>query len=338
MNKHFNLPRMAIFCVILVMTGCQKNTNPEDPSFSEEPTASDLQPGSNGNCRLTEYDYYDGVSDYHNIEHVSFKENGFVDEWTTPFGIVFKMDYNIKGQLKTAMGYENDVLVYTVQFEYQENRVVRETWYQGNTDVIDDVVEYSYNLKGQMIKNISHNYDYYTTYTYTASNDVKSWFFFVGDTPAVKGEYTYTGSVKNPFKTWKGISHNFPYANPAFASTERWYISEKITLYDEDGNPLVLYDQDPSQTTWETGHEHLPTRINYVDIQTGTAMYDGFEYENCKGNSPVNPAHSITQKSIKKDITEAVSPGYHPGTHLLRLPKYPIRKQILDLQKAIRPH
>lgn len=282
-------------------TGCQKETiEKETTRFKGEidEQSSVAKSENGGGCRLTMYHYYDALADYHQVDYFTYK-NGLVDEWLSSYGSLFKMEYDDKGKLIISRMYDGETLVSTIHFIYEKNKVVKEIWYDGNTQQVLDEVYNTYNKKGELIRNESINFDLYAINTYTNRGDLESWQLFIGGLANAKGEYTYSDEFKNPYSAIPGIQYSFPYANAAFPSGNWWYSSEKITVYDPDGNPFVYYNQDPLQTVWQSGPQLYPLQANYVDKISGGAMTNTFEYENCPGDQNTNSrAKSLRHKSI----------------------------------------
>jgi hypothetical protein len=116
--------------------------------------------------------------------------------------------------------------------------------------------------------------------------ELESWTFYLGGILNQKGEYTYDKHYKNPYRSATGISHAFVYVNPAFGTSKSWYASEKITLYDESGNPFVLYDNDPAKTIWQIGAQNYPDVATYLDkTSSSSTVINSFTYANCPGST-----------------------------------------------------
>ncbi len=297
MKKILSTRLVLVLYTILFATNCRKETT-ELAALNEEMSqqSKDDKRDKGSDCRLTKYDYYDAIHDFSQIDNYSYK-NGLVDEWLTFYGILYKIEYDNKKKFKTARAYDGATLTNTIQFIYQKNKVVKEIWYAGNTNQVSDEVNYVYNQKGQMIYNESINFGYSVTYTYYENGNLKSWFYFEGGLPNSKAEYTYRNKFKNPLKARPGIDYSFAWANAAFGTTENWYSSEKITLYDELGNSSVYYDQNPNKTVWRVGDKNYPLKATYVDAVSSGIITNSFEYENCseKGkDSPINTKNQIT--------------------------------------------
>ncbi len=299
MKKNFLKLISSFLLAGLIITGCQKEKTALNEEIDGQSTAARSEKA--GGCRMTVYDYYDGIGDYHSIDYFSYK-NGLVDEWLTFYGSLFKMEYDSKRKLTISRVYDGETLSYTIHFIYEKDKVVKEIWYDGNTQQVADEVSYFYNQKGEMIRNQSIAYDNYVLYTYTKQGYLESWFYHEGGLPLTKAEYTYHDPNKNPYEAKPGIEYSFPYSNAAFLAGKRWYSSEKITVYDEGGNSFVYYDLDPLQTTWQSGSQNYPLRANYVDILSGASIINTFEYENCSRDNNNNAAgKSLRQKTSMKN-------------------------------------
>lgn len=302
MKKKLFITGSILLMAGLFFPGCQKQIK-DQPINSETETelqAKGYHKGDKDGCRLTSFDYYDGIADQHQIDYYSYNR-GLVDEWAVWYGWVYKMEYDAMGRLKKSKVFEGAVLLYTIHFFYKNDKVVKETWYIGDTNVVFDEVIYTFNKKGQMTRGESFMSDYYTANTYTVKGDLASWKFYVGGSPFVSGDYTHYAHYKNPLvEGTPGISYGFPYINAAFTITKRWYTSEKITYYDEFGNPSVYFDEDPHQTQWQIGSHKYPENVEYIDVISGTHLSVGFEFENCdRGNSHHNKSTEINLNKNK---------------------------------------
>ncbi|MFM9910185.1 MAG: hypothetical protein ACKVOW_12585 [Chitinophagaceae bacterium] len=302
MKKILSTRLSLLLFIILFVTNCRKETRAPgtlDEVFRQQQKDNKHEKGND--CRLTIYDYYDAINDFSQIDQYSYK-NGLVDEWLPFYGILYKIEYDNKKKLKTARAYDGATLMNTIQFIYQKNKVIKEIWYAGNTNQVDDEVNYVFNQKGQMIYNESISFGYSVTYTYYENGNLKSWFYYEGGLPNSKAEYTYRNKFNNPFNARPGIFYSFAWANAAFGTGENWYSSEKITLYDELGNPSVYYDQNPKKTVWQVGEKKYPLKATYVDALSGGIITNSFEYENCSEKDNYSPTNIISQKPGMNNI------------------------------------
>lgn len=297
MRKNLTTRLSLLLLIILFVTNCRKESREPTALINEVATqqGKDDNQHKGSDCRLTKYDYYDAVNDFRQPDLYSYK-NGLVDEWLTFYGVMYKLAYDVNKKLKMARAYDGTTLLNTIQFVYQNNKVVKEIWHDGNTNLVADEVNYRFNQRGQMIYNESVNFDYYVTYTYYQNGSLKSWFIYVGGLPNTKAEYTYDNDYKNPINARPGLDYSFAWANAAFATGRNWYSSEKITLFDELGNPSVYYDLDPNRTVWQVGEKNYPLKATYFYALGNGIITNSFEYENCSENQNDSRSDTRNQK------------------------------------------
>jgi hypothetical protein len=279
MQKKQFLTGICILVFSLLILSCNKESMNQNVSVDAESSAANAD--KSAPCHLTRYEYADPANNYLQIDSYEYKD-GKVENWNVSWGVRLNMEYNKAGKMQKARVYDGNNILTTIQFIYDgNNRVVRELWYLGETTTLDDEIVNEYNQKGQMIRNESLNYDYVCQYTYNQTGEVKSWYITMSGLPNTLAEYTYNKAVKNPISTLSGIDYQFAYANSGFFSGQRWYSSEKITLWDDQGIPFVLYDHDPNLTTWSLGKGNLPIQSVYTDRITSTQITNSFEYLSC---------------------------------------------------------
>ena len=285
--------------MLLFAVSCQKDAKPRTDDQVLETGAS--WPQAAGSCRLTSYDYYDGIGDFHNIDYFSYK-NGLVDYVIIYDGSKYVMEYNKQGKLVASKYYIEETLSYTIDFAYKNNRVVQETWRDAATGEIADDIFLTYNTLGNLIRNESASLDYYVDYTYNKDGSLESWKFFAGGLFGASGEYTYEKNIKNPFKSLAGMDYAFWYINSGFSigNGQRWYTTEKVSLPDENGEPFVYYENDAAETVAHVGKQQYPLSVDYYDTNTELPIIASFEYENCEPGEISNPAR-VKQKAGGKN-------------------------------------
>lgn len=301
MKKNF-LQSVVLPLVLLFAFSCNK----EYESISEEESAPATASKADvaGGCRMTSYDYYNGIGDFHTTTYYTYK-NGLVDN-VTSYGLTYNIEYDAKNKLIGSRVYEGETLLYIITFVYDKKKVVEEIWLDAATQEVYDHVFLTYDKKGNLIRNESFIFDQYTVYTYTSNQSLESWQVFVGGLPVAKAEYTYDDNYKNPFNSVSGIEYGFWYANEAFgfATGKKWYSSEKVTLYDENDSPFIYYELDPAKTVWQVGQQHYPLHATYFDKSTQAQIITTFEYENCNGNEISKDEHS--KQKIEHKINKSV--------------------------------
>jgi hypothetical protein len=325
MKKKLSSLSTALLLVLLSFTGCQKEiqeqpiTNPETESLARGDNG-----GDKNECRMINLGYDGGGYNYH------YNRQGLADKWDiTDYGL-FKQEYNSKGRLTKSRLYVEGSLINTIQFFYDKDKPVKEIWYEGNTSVVYDEVFYTYNRKGQMVRMESFMGDYYTISAYTPEGNVLSWEFFLGGLPYMSGYYKFIQHYKNPYLSVNGIEHGFPFFNSSVISNKWWPSSEKIVVYDENGDPVVLYDFDPLQTIWQRGHQGYPRSATYFDLISGTWFPPyTFEYENCGGRNDDNDSQ-IAQPS------STASGKINPMMLLKHHPSKSIKEQMREIRNQLK--
>ena len=318
----FHLP-LSLLSVLLLVSSCQKEGKQLNDTTNE---VTGTRSGDAGGCQMTLYDYYDGIADFHNYDVLRYK-NGLVDEMDVNWGATFKIHYDVNGKMKASDMYFGPDLMYNIHFVRKNNRIVKETWYVANTETIDDIVEHTYNERGQMMKTVSLYYDYYTDYTWARDGELESWFFVLGGLPNAKAEYESGAHYKNPWLSATGVEHQFGYANPAVFTRRWWYGKEKVTLFDENGDSFVYYDSDPAQTVWTPAQQGYPQMAVYPVLGTNAVISTSFEYENCSpGESSVTArlntnSNATTTRVASRKLSLAGAPNPERIQEILKMRK-----------------
>ena len=115
MKKNLIITIGPLLFTVLFFCACQKAA--KDLNNETKVTTSAARSGEGGACRLTQYNYYDAIHDYSQIDYFSYK-NRLVDEWTTFYGWVYKMEYDGNRKMKIARAYAGGELAYTIQIDF----------------------------------------------------------------------------------------------------------------------------------------------------------------------------------------------------------------------------
>jgi hypothetical protein len=319
--KKIKLKGIISTFLLLFLVGCQKDELLPTGQNTGQLVA--FRSDANGGCRMTSFDSYDGVNEINQLDKFTYK-NGLVDNVYTFYGWRFDMVYNANKKLIASKVYIDDVQIWFMEFFYKNNKLERMTFRYPETGELDDEVFFTYNQQGNLERSESFLYDLYATYKYTPDGSLESNVVFSGGLPFFKGDYTYTAAYKNPYRTLTGIDLQFFYGNPGYGSGTNWYTSEKITLYDENGNQDILYEQDPAKTTWESADQHYPLKATHVDMPTQGIITNTFEYENCV------PGQFARSENLRKNKTSKYS---SLGDFKSRIPHYPSKETIDRLRK-----
>src|SRR5436190_52841 len=214
MTKNYLKTFGFLIMTILLVAGCQKEI--KDQSAAPVKNEDELQSrgaheDDRDGCRLISNTSEFGQETY------TYNKKGLLDEWYTSFyDGYFKQEYNQRGRLIKSRLYSAGAVVYTIRFSYRDDKIVKETWYVGDTKEIYDEVLYYFNRKGQIIKNVSPVQDYVNSFEYTREGNVSKWVISFGGIPAYSTEFTYLYHHKNPLSATPGVGNGFPYANGAF--------------------------------------------------------------------------------------------------------------------------
>ncbi len=320
---------IAFLFIAIIFAGCQKEIQ---TSSAKETTADELavannatQNRSENGCRLILKQSKFGNESY------TYNENGLVDKWSIEAdGGFFKEEYNSSGRLIKSRFYSGDVLLNTIVFYYQGDKVVHEIWYNGDTQEKGDEVFYTFDSKGEIIKMQSFIQDYVTNYKYTPEGNVYEWDFNYGGQPFYTVQYTFLNHDKNPDLARPGINYDFPYVNGAVSQNKWWSTSEKDIIYDDQGNPVVALDQDPHQTVVGVGHENYVTTSNYFDVISQSWSHFVFNYGNC-GPDDNNAIVSMPKSSS----TTTNNNRFNFSKLLIHGSAKSIKEQIKELRKQI---
>ncbi|HSU51764.1 MAG TPA: hypothetical protein VLJ41_14265, partial [Segetibacter sp.] len=144
-----NIMHGVIPFVLLFSLSCNKDyKSSPDASTSKSMASNSASPGG---CRMTSYDYYDGIGDFHSIDYYTYKD-GLVDNELTG-DLRYNMKYDSENKLIGSTVYEGETLVYIINFVYDKKQLVKEIWRDATTNDIYDEVFLTYDKKGNLIRN-----------------------------------------------------------------------------------------------------------------------------------------------------------------------------------------
>lgn len=122
----------------------------------------------------------------------------------------------------------------------------KKKWYLPNTNILDDEVFFTYNTRGDAVRQQSFIYGVDAHIIPDAKGNYTRYDLYIDGNLVQTGLYTFNRSNKNPWTAMKGIPYGLP--GYAFQFSKWWETSETIIFYDEEGNPYYYYDQNPSRT------------------------------------------------------------------------------------------
>lgn len=298
MKKNFLKSIYSLILSALLFSGCQKVTEkelmPEDPGQANSRFNSD-----NNNCRLESY-----VTDWGYSESFSYNQKGLADIWHIDYGggdyIEHQITYDNKNSIKgthviAPVFLQGDAINYT--FYSSGNFTTRALGYLESGPIWADY-NYSYNNKGQMISLDETVNDIHVMYYYDKEGYCRRSDLYIGTELNLTLFLNFEISNKNPYLAINGVNFGFPF-EIFNVFDKRWNSFGSWVIYD-NGNPIVVNEDDPAQTVIHTGQGNYTTYAKYYDIPSESFYEMTFNYSNCNGgdneeSSKVLPATSVKQ-------------------------------------------
>ncbi|MEP7256278.1 MAG: hypothetical protein ABI666_10925 [Ferruginibacter sp.] len=289
MKKNFFEALSVFLLSFLLISGCKKVT--EEELMTEDPvagrTAQDSKtantPNGDNGCQLRAWEVNNGYSE-------TFRNNrkGLVDRWRLDYADGYFYDYfityNRKDLLLTArMLLPGDAIDYN--FYTDGKHITRCTGYRESNNELANDIFYIYNNKGQMIRLVDQPAQVETRFYYDNKGYNRRSDMYINNELFYTYLLNYDIPGKNPYLALNGIDFGFP--NYIFMATQwdkRWNSSGTVYVYD-NGNPIVIADDDPVQTVIHTGNGNYVTYAKYFDIPTESFYDMTFSYSNYSQNS-----------------------------------------------------
>jgi hypothetical protein len=286
MKEKFFLPALLLVVSLLAISSCQKSITETKDEVAAKSLPDEMLKNQ---CKLTHMALEGFDFRFH------YNSKGLADEWRIDYGTgipdVYTMEYNNDNHLTRAWYHYDGELQSTIDFEWTGNLLTKENWdYSG---FLFDVVN-TYNIKGEMTgREVSYGYSIVSEHSPNGNAPIRD-IFFDGEL-FYRGEYTFNQANKNPFLAIRGIPYGFPFLT--FEFTKWWETSEKQTYY-FDGDPFVVLDEDPAQTSVQFGFQNYLSGVTHFDVVSNSNIPFGFEYQNCgpEGNAPTRTNSSPAQQ------------------------------------------
>jgi len=317
--------------LLLVIPGCRKDMPVDEPTVS--PDQLQAKPGDSDDgprqCRLI-FDDRDGV--YGNFFH--YNRKGLVDNWKVDYydgyPDVYNFTYDNRDHLKTGhVVFNYNGSSFDVKYQYQGNKLVRETWYAaGTNNIVDDIVN-TYNSRDQIIKRRSIPKNIYCTFAYDLLGNNTLVNFYIDDALYLKEEYTHQRYNRNPLTSLDGIPVILPYYD--FVISNWWETSQKWTVYDEAGATVII-DLDPKTAVMKLGPQHFLKSVSNFDRAIQQYTKAVFEYENCGKddlNEPSTADNIVASKNPRTAIIGKFRRSLLPGQ------SSDIRNEIRELKRKL---
>ena len=330
MKKNFFKGICSLILSALLFSGCQKVTQ-------EELMTEDLgQPNhrinnDNNNCRLQSM-----VTDYGLIESFSYNQKGLADTWLIDYGggdfFEHQITYDNKNRIKgthviAPVFLPGDAINYT--FYSKGNFTTRALGYLESGPIWADY-NYSYNKKGQMTRLDETVNDIHTKYYYDNKGYCRRSDYYIGTELFLTLLMDFKISNKNPYLAINGVDFGFPF-EIFNVFDKRWNSFGSWVMY-ENGNPIVVNEDDPAQTVIHTGQGNYTTYAKYFDIPSGSFYEMTFNYSNCNGgdneeSSKVMPATAVKQNRPMPVLARLKK--------ILGTPSKNMKQELTDLKKQI---
>ncbi len=289
----------ALLFQSLLLLGCQKDI--KESSINGEVQGNASVQHKNGGLVLI------AATSEFGDETFEYNEDGMLSNWFVgQLNTNYVHEYE-SGRLATSRLYSGGLLQITVKFFYnKKGQRDHEIWYQGNTDEVWDEVFYTFNAKGEGLKMESFVQNYYVLNEYTNDGNIKSWAFYFNNIIAAGSVYTYGHQLKNPFSATPGLVYAYPFANGFFYSNKTYSTSESFTSYDENGDVLEEFPQDPSKTVATAGPQNFVATSDFWDDASSDYIHFVFTYEKSKKDisnitAPKNTKRAAILKLILRD-------------------------------------
>src|SRR6266571_3093364 len=142
--------------------------------------------------------------DWFSTDRYTYNSEGLVDSFKDDFfGNVYvyaTMQYDKNGRVVTGgISYDGQIYDHVV-FEYDKDKIAKETYYEAGTSNVNDLAINAYNNKGQLIRREDPIYDLYTTFEYDAvGNNTKNELRYLSNNFLVDRRiFHYNKQIKNP--------------------------------------------------------------------------------------------------------------------------------------------
>jgi hypothetical protein len=158
-------------------------------------------------------------------------------------------------------------------------------------------IHYTYNYKGQMIKEDDDINEYHSRFYYDNKGFNTKTEFFIGTDLIYVSLLKFDIPNRNPYLAVNGVNYGFPsFSWPLF--DKRFNSAGTTILYDE-GSPVVIWDDDPAQTVMQTGAAHYLNNAHYYEKVSETPYDITFTYQNCNGKDDDDFDKAIPPSTIK---------------------------------------
>lgn len=330
MKKNFFKGICSLILSALLFSGCQKVTQEE--LMTEDPAQPNHRINNdNNNCRLQSM-----VTDYGLTESFSYNQKGLADTWLIDYGggdfFEHQITYDNKNRIKgthviAPVFLPGDAINYT--FYNKGNVTTRALGYLESGPIWADY-NYSYNNKGQMIRLDETVNDVHTRYYYDNKGYCRRSDLYLGTELYLTLLLDFEISNKNPYLAINGVNFGFPY-EIFNVFDKRWNSFGSWIMY-ENGNPIVVNEDDPAQTVIHTGQGNYTTYAKYFDIPSASFYEMTFNYSNCNGGDNEESSKVMPATSVKQSRPMPVLASLKK---ILGTPSKNMKQELTDFKKQI---
>jgi hypothetical protein len=177
--------------------------------------------------------------------------------------------------------------------------------------------------------------DIHTRYYYDNKGYCRRSDYYIGTELSLTLFMNFEISNKNPYLAINGVNFGFPF-EIFNVFDKRWNSFGSWVIYD-NGNPIVVNEDDPAQTVIHTGQGNYATYAKYFDIPSETFYEMTFNYSNCNAGNNEESSKVMPAASVKKNRPMPVLASLKKilGTHSKNMKQElkDVKKQILSQRK-----
>ena len=141
--------------------------------------------------------------------------------------------------------------------------------------------------------------DIHTRYYYDNKGYCRRSDYYIGTELFLTLFLNFEISNKNPYLAINGVDFGFPF-EIFNVFDKRWNSFGSWVMYD-NGNPIVVNEDDPAQTVIHTGQGNYTTFAKYFDIPSESFYEMTFNYSNCNGGDNEESSKVMPATSVKKN-------------------------------------
>lgn len=331
MKTKLNITVSIFLLGLLFISGCRKEIQDKPANAEAGLQAVAIAGGGKDECQLVFATNSDATGIFDFTFH--YNERGLADEWYIENYGLFKQEYDTNRKLKKSVLTVNGEVSFSTRFIYNGDELVKAVYYDATGTVKTDVAYYKYNAQGKLAEVQSFMNDYLATAKYSPQGNLLESHLFFSGIPFYSLIYSYNQQYKNPYLQVPGIDNAFPYYTPAdFFSSKLLYASLKQIAYDENSNPIVLFEYNPAQTLWQADPQNCAGSATYFDVLSSGWFPYKYQFENCGCSSTDN----YSNPQILAQPNASSEGKINPMMLLKRNPAKTMKEQVAELRQQLK--